>query len=156
MGYQVWDYGPKLRCREDRRETGVARTLLLQGARCEPLASLIGVTKLAVFVLDRRKTPLMPCGARLCVTRGGTRHPSRISLPDRVGACPGQDRSRQQDGVAIIPLPIEHVISRAGGRSNRVTGTWLARAPDTRRIPQESWSRAGYLVANRLLGPGAL
>ena len=53
---------------------------------------ILGVAKLAVFVLDRRKKPLMPCPpkrAQLLLERGRavvrTRYPFTIRLKDRVG-----------------------------------------------------------------------
>jgi hypothetical protein len=85
-----------------------------QGARYEALAGLLGVPKLAVFVLDKRKKPLMPCcerRARLLFPRGRmvvlARHPLTIRLKCRLGGdvCPVRvniDPGSKTTGVVII------------------------------------------------------
>jgi hypothetical protein len=86
----------------------------LQGQRHKARKGLFGVPKLAVFVLDKHKKPLMPCSekrARLLVTRGRAvvhrRHPFSIRLKDPIG---GDARSVQvkidpgskSTGIAVV------------------------------------------------------
>jgi RRXRR protein len=73
--------------------------------RYEALTGLFGVTKLAVFVLDKRKKPLMPRfekRARLFPTRGRAvvhhRHPLTTRLKGRLGGDLGPVRVRIDHG----------------------------------------------------------
>jgi hypothetical protein len=122
---------------EDRHETGLAQTPAcnIPGGDAPQGCALAGPygplrsTKLAVFVLDKRKKPLMPCSetrARLLLTRGraGWSLPLHDSLEGprrgRWSAGPGQGRPRQQDhghrrhhrGAAAAPS-LRHTVFHA-------------------------------------------
>ena len=98
---------------------------------------------MAVFVLDRRGKPLMPCSekrARLLLARGRARvHrvvPFVIRLVDRAGATAAVqpvriklDPGSKTTGLALMRVEIEHITPRCCGGSDRVTNLTLACHP---------------------------